>query len=110
MLSEPAKGKEAIKPPEQIHGLKPEIASGDSTPGEKTAGVKPGFPATTKSESNKAVQPYLVPPVVVEPTNTANTVVMAPASTPTPEPKSQAAANPLPTTTATPSTQIQPIQ
>jgi hypothetical protein len=97
MPSEPAKGKEAIKPPEQIHGLKPEIASD-----EKTAGVKPGFPATPKSESNKTVQPHLVPPVVVEPTNTANTVVMAPASTPTPEPKSQAAANPLPTTTESP--------
>ncbi|CAJ0540595.1 Ff.00g076290.m01.CDS01 [Fusarium sp. VM40] len=107
--SEPDNGKEANKPPEQIHGSKPEI-SGDSTHSEKPAGAKPGFLATPKSESNKAAQPNVVPPVVVEPTNTANTVVMAPVSTPTPEPKSQAAADLVPTTTGNPTTQIQPTQ
>ncbi|KAH7262639.1 YL1 nuclear protein-domain-containing protein [Fusarium tricinctum] len=110
MPSEPDKDKEAIKPPEQIHGSKPEIASGDSTSSEKTAGAKPGFLAAPKSESNKAVQPNVVPPVVVEPTNTANTVVMAPVSAPAPEPKSQAAADPMPTTTENSPTQVQPIQ
>ncbi|KAM0260653.1 hypothetical protein ACHAPA_010144 [Fusarium lateritium] len=108
--SEIAKDKEAVKPPKKIDGLKPGVASGELTPGEKEAGVKPGLLATPKSESNKAVQPNVVPPVVFEPTNTANTVVMASASTPTPEPRSQAAPNSLTAAPENPPTQIQPIQ
>ncbi|KAM0352407.1 hypothetical protein ACHAPU_002074 [Fusarium lateritium] len=105
--SEIDKDKEVIKPSEQPHAGKPEVASGDQTHGEKTTGVEPGLHVPPSSDLNKAEQANAASPVAFKPTNTANTTAttaVATASSSTPDPQAQVLVNPLPTAMETPTT------